>query len=113
MTTIDIARICHEANKAYCESIGDHSQNTWDKAEQWQRTSMVKGVEFRIANPDAPEDSQHKAWCETKYLDGWKFGAVKDGQAKTHPCLVDYKDLPREQQLKDKLSAAIIDALKA
>ena len=32
MTVQDIARVAHELNKAYCESMGDHSQPDWDNA---------------------------------------------------------------------------------
>ena len=34
-----IARICHEANREYCESIGDLSQQPWGCSEEWQRQS--------------------------------------------------------------------------
>lgn len=30
-----IARVCHEANKAFCAANGDHSQKTWEDAEVW------------------------------------------------------------------------------
>lgn len=48
-----IAKICHQANKAWCEVTGDNSQKDWDEAEEWQRESAIKGVAFKIANPDA------------------------------------------------------------
>jgi hypothetical protein len=32
---------------------------------------------------------------------------VKDPEAKTHPCLVPYDDLPEYQQLKDRVFLAI------
>ena len=28
----EIARVCHNVNKAYCEAIGDDSQVTWEEA---------------------------------------------------------------------------------
>jgi len=36
---------------------------------------------------------------------------AKDAVAKTHPCLVDYDDLPPAQQAKDALFAAVVLAL--
>src|SRR5437879_1359495 len=39
-----VAKICHEANRAYCETIGDNSQPTWEKAPQWQKDSAINGV---------------------------------------------------------------------
>ncbi len=38
-----IARVCHEVNKAYCEALGDNSQPTWEDAPEWQRSSARMG----------------------------------------------------------------------
>ena len=45
-----IAIICHEANRAYCKTLGDDSQLPWADAPQWQRDSIIAGVEYRLAN---------------------------------------------------------------
>lgn len=108
---VDIAKVCHQANKAWCEASGDASQKDWDAAEEWQRDSAIKGVQFAIDNPDAPESSQHDAWMADKVADGWKYGEVKDAAAKTHPCIVPFEQLPYHQQAKDKLFKAIVHAL--
>jgi hypothetical protein len=103
---------CHEANKVWCMAHGDHSQQHWELAENWQKESAIKGVEFRIANPDAGESAQHDAWSADKVKDGWVYGPEKDATKKTHPCLVPFNELPEFQQKKDKLFCAIVDALK-
>lgn len=103
-----IAQVCHETNRAYCEVIGDHSQKSWNEAEQWQRESAIAGVRFRLNNLDAPSSVQHDAWLNDKVKDGWKYGEVKDASAKTHPCIVPYDKLPLEQQIKDKLFVAVV-----
>lgn len=109
---LSIAIICHQANKAWCENQGDNSQKDWDQAEEWQRQSAVKGVEFRLENPNAPESAQHDAWSKDKIENGWKYGREKDPEKKEHPCLVPFNELPEFQQKKDKLFCAIVDALK-
>jgi RyR domain-containing protein len=110
----EIAELCHETNRAICEASGDMSQKPWGNAEVWQRQSAVQGVEFRIANPDSTAKDQHDAWSRDKVADGWKYGEVKDPAAKTHPCLVDYEQLPIVQQVKDHVFAAIVvTALRA
>lgn len=114
MNIEQIARIAHETNRAYCESIGDTSQPTWENAPEWQRQSAIKGVEFhlsahregRIPSPSASHDS----WLAEKRADGWKFGAVKNPDTKEHPCFVPYAELPIEQRLKDYLFGAIVGA---
>ncbi|WP_220472648.1 RyR domain-containing protein [Spirosoma foliorum] len=107
-----IAKACHEANRVWCQLDGDYSQKHWDEAEQWQRDSAIKGVEFRLANPQAPQSAQHDAWSADKVADGWVYGETKDAVAKTHPCLVPFEELPLFQQKKDKLFQSIVDALK-
>jgi|LauGreDrversion4_2_1035121.scaffolds.fasta_scaffold204311_7 hypothetical protein len=107
-----IAKACHQANKAWCESDGDLSQNNWEDAESWQRDSAISGVKFRLENPDAPASAMHDNWSKEKVDDGWVYGEVKDVEKKTHPCLVPFEELPLFQQKKDKLFSAIVDALK-
>lgn len=108
----DIARACHEANKVLCEALGDYSQQRWEDAEQWQKESATKGVEFKLANPTATPADQHAAWCADKVEAGWVYGEVKDAVAKTHPCLVAYDKLPVEQQAKDHLFCSIVAAMR-
>lgn len=112
MTVEQIAKVCHEANKSYCEGIGDNMQKHWDESEEWQRSSAIKGVQFKMDNPDAPDSAQHDSWMKEKVDAGWVYGEVKDAAAKTHPCIVPFEQLPEEQQKKDKLFVAIVNALK-
>jgi hypothetical protein len=106
-----IAQVCHDANRAWCLAHKDDSQKSWDDAEPWQRDSAIKGVEFALANPDAPDSAQHNAWMADKIKDGWRYGEVKDAAAKMHPCLVPFEQLPPHQQAKDRLFKAIVSAL--
>lgn len=106
-----IAEVCHEVNRAFCISIGDHDQKPWSEAEDWQRQSAIRGVEFAIQNPDAPPSAQHDAWLEDKKKDGWVFGLIKDPELKEHPCMVPYDKLPMEQRTKDYLFKAVVNTL--
>lgn len=105
------ARVCHEVNRAYCEAIGDLSQKPWDEAEQWQRDSAIKGVKFALANPHATPADQHESWMADKIADGWMYGEKKDADAKTHPALLPYDQLPQEQRIKDYLFRAVVRTL--
>jgi hypothetical protein len=103
-----IASVCHEANRAVCVAFGDNSQPAWKDAPEWQKQSALKGVLFAFANPQVTPSEQHDAWCADKRKDGWVYGPVKDSEAKTHPCLVDYDALPPEQRAKDHVFTAIV-----
>jgi hypothetical protein len=106
-----IAKVCHQVNRAYCLSLGDTSQPYWDDAPDWQKSSACNGVLFHILNPDAGPVIAHEAWLEEKTSTGWKYGPVKDAEKKEHPCLVTYYELPREQQTKDALFIAVVKAM--
>jgi len=110
MTAYRCAKICHQANKALCESMGDNSQPEWGDAPEWQQTSAIKGV-MAIAKGEVttPEES-HVSWLVEKRETGWKYGEVKDAEAKTHPCFVPYEELPDNQKVKDAVYYAIVKA---
>lgn len=108
---IEIARICHETNRGYCEAIGDNSQVSWDSAPEWQQQSAINGVEFHFYNNVTPEQS-HQNWMKEKLENGWTFGDVKNEVAKTHPCMVPYSELPQLQRTKDFIFKAIVDSYK-
>lgn len=112
MDTLQIAKVCHEANKSFCEAHGDYSQDNWELAPEWQKKSAQLGVEFRIKNPDGKVSAQHEAWMKQKIEEGWVYGEIKAVEKKTHPCIVPFDQLPEFQQKKDKLFVAIVDALK-
>lgn len=113
----NIARVAHEANRAYCATLGDNSQPAWEDAPAWQRESAVKGVEFHLAalnNGIEPSPSaSHESWLHEKQLDGWSYGPVKDPDKKEHPCFVSYRQLPAEQRLKDYIFAGIVKSFHA
>ena len=107
----DIAAVSHEANRAYCRALGDHSQPSWPEAPDWQRESAIAGVTFHLANPGAEPSASHDQWLLHKERDGWVYGEVKDPERKQHPCMVPFDQLPPEQQAKDRLFSAVVRAL--
>lgn len=111
MTYEEIARVAHEVNRAFCESIGDHSQPKWEDAPEWQRESAISGVSLH-ANADHTPEHTHECWMALKVSEGWVYGEVKDVEKKTHPCIVPYEDLPTHQKSKDYLFRAVVRALR-
>jgi len=111
MTREEIARVAHEVNRAYCQSLGDASQPAWEDAPEWQRASARTGVDLHLDDPNAGPATSHASWMHEKVEDGWVYGPTKDPEAKKHPCLVDFDDLPREQQAKDFIFRGVVHAL--
>lgn len=113
MTVEQIAKVAHEVNKAFCESIGDKSQPSWDDAPDWQKDSAMNGVIFHMRNPDASPSASHDNWLKQKTEEGWVYGPVKDPAKKEHPCCVPYDELPTEQRSKDYIFRQIVHSLKS
>ena len=107
----DIARVCHEANRALCEIAGDNTQSVWELAAEWQQDSGEAGVRKVLEQPGITPEQLHQNWCDYKVRDGWIYGPVKDADKKEHPCLVPYCELPDEQKYKDVVFRAIVAAL--
>ena len=83
----------------------------WQAAPDWQRESAINGVRFHRENPDAGPEASHENWKREKDADGWTYGPEKRPDLKQHPCMVPFRELPYEQQLKDVLFRAIVHAL--
>ena len=110
---LNIAKTCHEVNRAYCAGLGDHSHPAWEDAPEWQRQSAIQGVEFHLANPGAGPADSHESWLAEKRRDGWTYGPVKDPAKKEHPCCVEYDELPLAQRIKDTLFLSVVRGLKS
>lgn len=110
MDTADVAKVCHEVNRAYCEALGDTSQPSWEEAPDWQHSSAGSGVAFHMANPDAGPDQSHVEWFREKEAAGWVYGPVKDPEKREHPCMVAYEHLPVEQRAKDYIFRGVVHA---
>ena len=105
------ARLAHEANRGYCQALGDTSQLPWDAAPSWQRLSAVTGATNIYLGVIKSAGDSHRSWMAEKERDGWIWGPVKDPEAKEHPCMVPFEDLPPEQQAKDHLFLAVVRAV--
>lgn len=48
----------------------------------------------------------HDIWARQRMADGWSHGSRRDDEKKTHPCLVDYADLPESEKQYDRNAAS-------
>lgn len=108
-----MCRVLHAANAAYSDAIDDKfPHKKWEESPESLRQTTRQGVLTRLENPDMSPAQMHANWMDAKIKDGYRYGEVKDDIEKTHPCLVAYTALPKEQQVKDRLFSAIVDALR-
>ena len=108
----DIASVIHDANRRLQIIQGDPRPSPlWDEAPEYQARESVASVELVLADPERTPEQNHQGWVDRLIADGWTQGPVKDEQAKTHPLLVPFGELPEEQKQKDRLFIAIVRAL--
>jgi len=74
----------------------------WGERSEGFRANMTRAV-AKQCGPDAltsPEEL-HDAWTEAYLKLGWVYGKARDPVLKTHPDMVPFDDLPRDEQEKD------------
>jgi DNA-binding transcriptional MerR regulator len=110
----DIASVIHDANRRLQIIEGDPRPSPlWDEAPERQTQGATESVELALADQDRTAEENHQGWMERLATDGWQWGEVKDEQAKTHPLLVPFDQLPAEAQRKDRMFLAIVRALSS
>jgi len=75
---------------------------------------ISKATRFSGFNKDEIEimaEMEHLRWNQQKFLNGWSYGEKKDTVKKTHPCLVEWKDLPEKEKEKDRATIRQIPEL--
>jgi hypothetical protein len=109
-TDEEVAQVCHEAVRALQDIQNDPapSQPWWAESSH-TRQSAVDGV--RAVRQGSTQRALHQNWMEFKSAAGWVYGKKKDPEAKTHPCMVPYDELPQGQRDKDVLFHALVSAL--
>lgn len=109
-TPEEIAQVCHEATRGLQAVLNDPAPAApWFSAPEWQKQSCIEGV--RKAMLGTTPRALHEAWLDHYRAMGWVYGPRKDEEARTHPCLVPYDELPAEQRTKNELFMAIVIAL--
>jgi hypothetical protein len=113
MKAEEVARVCHEANRALTYILQDVPvQSDWDLVDIDMRTSSIKGVQFALDNPDVTAEQMHEQWCKERREAGWVYGETKDSVAKTHPALKPFSELHDGVKRKDAVFRAIVQALR-
>lgn len=112
LSKLDVARICHEANRAFCEELLDYTHDPWESAPRWQQETIFAGVKAHLDDPSLTPQGSHELWMACKRDEGWTYGPVKDSDLKKHPCMVPFDQLPLDQQRKDYLIANIVEAMR-
>ena len=116
MKTISIetvAQMCHVANIVYANSNCELKmlQKPWEELGAGEKNGRINAIR-KIASGEIQTPRQsHEAWMKDRRAAGWVYGVTKDEDNKTHPCLVEYEELPEEQRVKDDIFFSIVYGL--
>lgn len=105
----DIARVIHNAQLGYQYVLEDPCPaRPWDCEHDFIRQALIGAV--AMLRQGALPSQIHQRWVEDRRALGWVWGPEKDYGADppTHPCLLDWDDLPEAARRKDELTWAIV-----
>lgn len=108
-----VAILVHQLNDTYRSLIGETPKGAWETLDEDVKQSTVKGIVYILQNPDVTPAEVHAKWVEERTCEGWSFGETMDPDAKTHPCLTPYEDLPLAHRMKDYLYCSTVKAVMA
>jgi ryanodine receptor 2 len=74
-------------------------------------TSAIALPDDLAALTEKLAESTHDHWASQRLAEGWTYGEKRDDAAKTHPCLIPYRDLPESEKQYDRTTA--METLKA
>jgi hypothetical protein len=81
----------------------------WEKRDEAFRTQMTEYVEsLRGKTLSTPEEAHNSWWRKYEEM-GWKYGEVRDTVAKTHPDMVPFDELPKDEQDKDEIFLTLVE----
>lgn len=107
---IGIAKVAHETNRSFCQTLGDFSQPTWVDAPGWQQENVLQNVKYLLRGERTLEDL-HEHGRQHLLTEGWRRGETLDPEKKEHPDLIPYDELSWESKFKDALFLSVVMAL--
>lgn len=97
-----IAKQAYNANAIYMHANGNHLCS-WDSLPITVRDVMIAAVEEYAAGNFRHAVNIHSRWYEAMKEAGWNYGETFCNDAKTHPYMLAYDELPTELRIKDAL----------
>jgi hypothetical protein len=81
----------------------------WEKRDEQFKERFTKTVESYLAMETLPTPQEvHEAWRRIYSEMGWRYGDKRDPEKKTHPDLVPFDQLPKEERDKDAIFLALV-----
>lgn len=81
----------------------------WPQRDEAFRTQFIEYVDGLCKADEFPTPEEaHDSWWRAYEEMGWKYGPVRDVEAKTHPDMVPFGELEQREQDKDAVFLALV-----
>lgn len=107
---VGLGKICHEALKAFDETMGHFSQPAWENCDAWYQRVMVEMVTF-LLKEQRDINQLHVYWGVMMKGTGWRYGIKFNSKTKEHPNMKKFEEISFEEQLKYALILSIVIAM--
>ena len=81
----------------------------WENRDDKFRKQFVDIIAKYMSMDKLPTPAEaHESWNQSYYKMGWKYGEVRDVEAKTHPDLLPFDELSQPERDKDAIFLAFV-----
>lgn len=110
---VTIAMSAHTANRFYAIQIGEPDPGPWSMLAALMQTLTIEAVREILAGLVTTSREAHEH-ATARWKDrGWQYGPNVSFEQQTHPMLVEYDQLTRQQRRRYELLLAIANALRS
>jgi RyR domain len=82
---------------------------SWEQRDDAFRDQFVSYVDGLCEADNFPTPAEaHDSWWRAYEGMGWRYGRIRDVEAKTHPDMVPFADLEQREQDKDAVFLALV-----
>ena len=109
-----IAKIVYEATRLEAKwSKRSIVPEKWDNRDNKFKEQFIDIIDKYLLQEDLPTPEEaHNSWVQS-YLDmGWKYGKKRDIEKKTHPDILPFYQLPKDERDKDAIFLVVVWAVK-
>lgn len=110
MNVKSVAKLLHSQNNVIKKLNGEKVlyEDFKDLPEEMSESLLI-AIQTYLNNAEITPEQMHNKWLATRASNGWVYGDVISYEAKTHPNMVTYDELPFNQKIKD---LALLNVLK-
>ena len=105
-----IAKIIYEATRLEAEwSKRSIVPEKWENRDERFRKQFIDIIDKYLSRETLPTPREaHNSWVQS-YLDmGWRYGKERSVEKKTHPDLIPFELLPKDERDKDAIFLVVV-----